>query len=81
MRIKEAETAGNQKLGLQTISALENTIKDLNGQIIALKTQLSKAHEDMKEISKEALSASSSRETVANLQKAFESVQGSKGSK
>lgn len=81
MRIRDAEAAGNQKLSIQTIAALEGTIKDLNGQIAALKIQLEKAHNDMKEISKEALSASSSRETVANLQKAFESVQGSKGSK
>jgi len=71
----------NQKLGAQEIKSLTDTIAKLNAQIVDLQTQLSQAHKDVKEISAKALESSAARETVSNLQKAFESVQGNRSSK
>ncbi len=71
----------NQKLGVQEIKSLTDTIAKLNTQVLDLQKQLSQAHNDVKEISAKALESSAARETVSNLQKAFESVQGNRSSK
>lgn len=81
IRIKDAETASTERLRAQQIASLETVIKDLQIQLANAKNELAKAHNDVKEISQKALEAASSRETVANLQKALENSQGSKGSK
>jgi len=81
IKIATAESNTNQKLAAQEIQSLNKTIGELNNQVVGLRTQLERAHEDIKIISQKALESAASRETVANLQRAFESVQTSKGSK
>jgi len=76
---KDIETS--QKLGAQEIKSLNDTISKLNIQIGDLQKQLHQAHMDVKDISAKALESSAARETVANLQKAFENVQGNRSSK
>lgn len=76
---KDIETS--QKLGAQEIKSLNENIIKLNTQVLDLQKQLSQAHTDVKEISAKALESSAARETVSNLQKAFESVQGNRSSK
>lgn len=76
---KDIETS--QKLGAQEIKSLTDTIAKLNVQISDLQKQLHQAHMDVKDISAKALESSAARETVANLQKAFENVQGNRSSK
>lgn len=75
IKITAAENATDKKLALQEIASLNKVISDLQNQNAAMKHELAEANKSIKEISAKALESAASRETVANLQKAFESVQ------